>query len=184
MTTWITEKNGKVGRIRQTAKTESPGPGWIEVPTDWGGNPGDNLTWFDAAMRRIPDTTLVSEGKRQDNRGHWYHKYDPGKIKLVYNLDEDPGPEWTREELLPDEPYQKWDDAEGRWIVDTAKKNQAKKEQNIAEKKSAIQNAEGRIQRSLIAREAGIATTEDEQYFSQICAEIISLREELQELQG
>jgi hypothetical protein len=184
MTTWITEKNGKVGRVRQTAETESPGPGWIEVPNDWGGHPGDDLAWFDTAMWRIPDTTLVSEGRRTDNRGRWYNKHNPGETKLIYNLDEDTGPEWTREVLLPDEPYQKWDEEESRWVIDTARKIQAKKEQDTAEKKSAIQNAEQRIQRSLIAREAGIATEEDEQYFAQISAEIISLRNELKELQG
>jgi hypothetical protein len=184
MTTWITEKNGKVGRVRQRDKETSPGPDWKEVPNDWGGNPGDDLAWFDTAMRRIPDTTLVREGKRMDNRGRWYCKDVPGKTKDIHGLDENPGPEWTREPLLPGEPYQKWDEAEGHWIIDTAKKAQAQKGQAIAEKKNAILDAEQRIQRSLIAREAGIASEEDNQYFSQISAEIIALREELRELQG
>jgi hypothetical protein len=183
MTTWITEKNGKVGRVRQTAGEQSPGPVWTRVSDDWGGNQGDDLAWFDAAMRRMPDAILVSEGKRTDNRGQWYHKHNTGETRLIYNLDEAPGPDWTREPLLPDEPYQKWDDDESRWIVDTVKKAQAQKEQRIAEKKSAIQDAEQRIQRSLIAKQAGTATEEDKQYFTQITAEIIALREELRELQ-
>jgi hypothetical protein len=183
MTTWITVKNGRISRIRQTAGEQSPGPDWNRVPDDWGGSQGDDLSWFDAAMRRIPDAVLVSESKRVDNRGQWHAKQNPGETKLIYDLDEDPGPEWTREAPLPDEPYQKWDDKKGRWIVDTAKKTLAGKEQAVAEKKSAIQNAEQRIQRSLIALQAGTATEEDGQYFSQINAEIISLREELRELQ-
>jgi hypothetical protein len=183
MTTWITVKNGRVNRVKQIAGEQSPGPEWNEVPNDWGGSPGDDLAWFDTSMRRMPDAALVSGGKRTDNRGQWHHKHNTGETKLIYSLDEDPGPDWTREALLPDEPYQKWDDEEGRWIVDTVQKTRAEKEQRIAEKKGAIQNAEQRIQRSLIAREAGMATEEDEQYFAQINAEIIALREELQELQ-
>jgi hypothetical protein len=183
MTTWIAEKNGKVGRVRQTAEENAPGPEWTKVPDDWRGSPGDDLAWFDAAMRRIPDAALVNEGKRSDNRGQWYHKYNAGETKSIYNLDENPGPEWTRETPLSNEPYQTWDDAENRWVVDTVKKTQAEKEGLVAEKKSAIQNAEQRIQRSLIALQAGIATEEDKQYFAQITAEIISLRDELREIQ-
>jgi hypothetical protein len=183
MTTWITVKDGKVGRVRQIAETESPGPEWGRVPNDWGGSQGDDVAWFDTAMRRIPDTVLVSENKRTDSRGQWHNKHNPGETKLIYSLDVEPGPEWTRETPLPDEPYQKWDEGKGRWIVDTARKIQAKKDRDIAEKKGAIQNAEQRIQRSLIALQAGTATEEDGQYFSQISAEIISLREELRELQ-
>jgi hypothetical protein len=127
---------------------------------------------------------LVETGKRVDKRGRWFSKTNFGETKLIYNLDEDPGEDWTRETPVENEPYQKWDDTENRWAVDTAEKIQAEKEEHIAEKKSAIQNAEQRIQRSLIALQAGIATEEDEQYFAQITAEIISLREELRELQG
>jgi hypothetical protein len=184
MTTWITVKNGKAGRIRQQDGEDAPGPEWIKVPDDWGGNPGDDLSWFDEAMRRIPDAVLVETGKRIDKRGRWFNKTDCGKTRLIQRLDEELDENWTREMPLENEPYQNWDDTENRWAVDTARKNQAEKEQRVAEKKSAIQNAEQRIQRSLIAREAGIATDEDKQYFSQINAEIMALREELRELQG
>jgi hypothetical protein len=67
-------------------------------------------------------------------------------------------------------------------VVDREAKEEAEKERRVAEKKSAIQNAESRIQRSLIAIQAGTATDEDTQYFNRISAEILSLREELREL--
>jgi hypothetical protein len=57
--TWITKKDGRVGRIRQSGKDAAPGPEWEKVPNDWNGNQGDKLEWFDADMRRIPDAELV-----------------------------------------------------------------------------------------------------------------------------
>jgi hypothetical protein len=181
MTTWITEKDGKVMRIRQIAGEESPGPDWVKVPNDWGGSQGDFLEWFDAGMRRVPDNDLVKSGSRKDYRGRWYHKHNTGETKIIQEIDEEPGSGWTQKEPLPNEPYQKWDG--GQWVIDTVKKTQAKKDQDIAEKKSAIQAAEQRIQRSLIAIQAGIDTEDDRQYFAQINEEIISLREKLREAQ-
>ncbi|MDR1286752.1 MAG: hypothetical protein LBK08_04000 [Treponema sp.] len=134
-------------------------------------------------MRRIPDDELVISGIRKDNTGLWYSKED-GKERLIKELDVEPGEGSTREKPLEKEAFQKWDETSNSWVVDAVKKEKAEKESKIAEKKSAIQNAEQRIQRSLIAIQAGIATEEDEQYFAQITSEIISLREELRELQG
>jgi hypothetical protein len=181
MVTWVTKKDGEIDRICQTPDDTSPGTEWQEVPNDWNGNPGDKLEWFDGDMRRIPDMDLVEMGIRKDNRGAWFNK-DTREKKNVYGLDEEPGEDWTREEPVENEPYQKWDDETGTWIVDTETKEKAEKEQRIAEKKAAIQNAEQRIQRSLIAIQSGTATDEDKQYFDQISVEIISLREELKQI--
>jgi hypothetical protein len=179
--TWITKRDGKVLNICQTGEDKSPGPEWEKVPNDWGGNLEDDLTWFDANMRRIPDQELIDAGKRIDKRGKWFNKKDIGETKIIYSLDEEPGEGWTQKEPLI-EPYQKWDEDSDSWIIDEAKKEEAEKQQRIAEKQAAIKDAEQRIQRSLIAREAKIATEEDDTYFNQISAEILSLREELRGL--
>jgi hypothetical protein len=97
-------------------------------------------------------------------------------------MDEAPGEDWTREKPAENEPYQKWDETAGSWAVDTEAKEKAEKERRIAEKKAAITDAEARIQRSSLARQRGIATVEDEQFFTNLNAEIDSLREELREL--
>jgi hypothetical protein len=132
-------------------------------------------------MRRIPDAELVKAGKRKDNRGEWYSK-ETGESKLVYGLDEEPGDGWTREKPPEGDPYRKWEEASGKWVTDTEAKGKAEKEQRIAGKKAAIEEAERRIQRSLRAKLDGTAGAADEEYFRRISGEIETLREELREL--
>ena len=181
MCTWVTRKDGKIDRIRQTHDDVSPGEEWEKVPNDWGGSSGDKATWFDAGMRRIPDAELVERNIRKDNKGVWYNKATR-ETKIIYALDKEPGADWTKEPPLENEPYQKWDGAANAWVIDTEAKEESEKARRIAEKKNAIEDAERRIQRSVIALQAGTATEEDEQYFNQINAEILSLREELRQL--
>jgi hypothetical protein len=181
MTTWITKEGGRIGRVMQTHTDETPGQEWKKVPNDWGGNPGDKIEWFGGDMRRIPDADLIEAGIRKDGRGLWYNK-DTGEAKTVYDLDMEPGEGWTREAPMENEPYQKWDAASGSWAVDTGAKEEAEKERLITETKNAIDEAERRIQRSLIAKMSGTATEEDDRYFNQIRAEIESLREKLRRL--
>jgi hypothetical protein len=179
-TTWITKKEGKVDDVCQMVGDKSPVGSWEKVPNDWDGNPKDDLAWFDADMRRIPDEKLVELGIRKDCRGTWYNKITQER-KNIYSLDEEVEADWTTEIPL-NEPYQKWDEESGAWIIDTEKKEEAEKNQKIAEKKSAIAEAENRIQRSLRAKLDGTATEEDETYFTQINAEINLLREDLKQL--
>jgi hypothetical protein len=181
MTTWITKKDNKVERICQTGTGVSPGPEWSKVPNDWNGNQEDSLDWYDADMRRIPDSELVGQGKRKDNRGIWFNKKSR-ETKIISALDKEPGEGWTREAPIENEPYQKWSEDSGSWIADTEKKEEAEKNQRIAETRAAIEDAERRIQRSTRAKLAGTATAEDEKYFRQIAGEIDSLREELGEI--
>jgi hypothetical protein len=180
MITWITKKNEKIDRMCQTKDGISPGLNWEKVPNDWGGAPGDKLSWFDSDMRRISDKELVKFDLRKDNRGTWYNKNTQDR-KLIQDLDVEPGEDWTQE-TPGQEPYQKWDEASESWIADAVEKEKAEKEQRIAEKQAKINDAERRIQRSIRAKLAETATEEDEQYFSQINAEILSLRNELREL--
>lgn len=192
-TTWIFEKDGKVARVRQFFGDKSPGPGWRQVPNNWldsssgghqGGNPGDDLSWFDDDGYRMTDAELIEKEKLQDNRGRWHHKEKIGETIQVNRLGEpSPGDDWTKEEPLKNEPYQKWDPKKKKYIVDEEKKKIAKKEQLIAEKKSAIQTAEQGILRSLIVKQRGKATQEDEQVFEKFASEIETLRNEMKEMQ-
>jgi hypothetical protein len=97
--------------------------------------------------------------------------------------DPSPGDEWTREEPLKNESYQKWDSKKKKFVIDEEKKAKAKNEQSIADKKNAIRAAEQNIIRSLIAKQSGSATVEDEQYFEKFSAEIETLRDELKEIE-
>ncbi|GMO51997.1 MAG: hypothetical protein Pg6C_17180 [Treponemataceae bacterium] len=177
MFTFVKIENGKIARIVQSEKNNSPGEGWRVAPNGFGGSPGDRLEWFDSEMRRITDSQLTAQGKRADCRGKWHSTENPGETKIIYNLDEEPGDGWTRLPPLENEPYQKWDGK--AWAADAAKKAEAEKETAVSAKKAEIRNAEERIQRSLIAKQAGTATAEDERYFSEISGEILALREEL-----
>ena len=180
MKTWYTEKNGEVDRIRKTNGDKSPGVEWKEAPNDWGGQSGDKVKWFDKTMHRIPDQKLIEEGKRKDNTGRWFNKENPSETILIYDLDEEPREEFTKEIPMQNEPYQKWDEKKKKWVVDTEKKEQAEKESKIAAKQTAIEDAERRIQRSVRAKLDGTATVDDESYFNKINAEIKKLRKEKQ----
>jgi len=183
-TTWITVKNEKVDRVRLVHGDTSPGPEWRKVPNDWRGNHGDKLEWFDNSGIRITDEKLTEQGQRIDKRGRWYKKDDPfAQPKPVYLRDEDPGEDWTQEEPLKDEPYQKWDPKKKKFVADKESKEKAEKENKISEKKNAIQIAEQKKLRSLIAKWEGIATKEDEEKYNQFSSEIITLRAEIKELE-
>ena len=182
-TTWVTIKNGRIGKIREVSGTMSPGQDWTKVPNDWKGNSGDKREWFDENMRRFgDDNKLVELGLRKNNKGRVYNIKDK-RSRVIYNFDEELHADETKEPPLENEPYQKWDEKKEKWVVDTESKEKAEKEQHIAEKKNAIHAAEQQIIRSLIAKESGIATKEDEQFFEKFSNEIKILRAELQEIQ-
>jgi len=183
-TTWITEKDSKVDRIIQVPEDKSPGPEWRKVPNDWKGNHNDDVTWFDNNGRRIPNSELIEKGIIHDNRGHWFHKENIGESTRVHNIgDKAPGEKWTKTKPLKDEPYQKWDKIKNHFVIDIEKKEKSEKEKLISEKKSAIQSAEQRIQRSLIAKINGKATETDEEFFNKYCSEIENLRVELNQME-
>jgi len=182
MKTWYTIKDGRIDRIRQTESDTPPDPEWHIAPKDWGGNHGDKIEWFNSTMFRIPDAELVNQGKRIDNRGRWYSKDNPGETKQIYDLDEESDEGYTQEPPLQNEPYQKWSEQKNKWVVDTEKKEAAEKENEIAKKQAAIEDAERRIQRSTRAKLAGTNTQEDDQFFDEISSEIELLREEKRQL--
>ena len=183
-TTWITEKDKKVDRVIQVSENKFPGSGWRQVPNDWAGNHGDNLSWFDNSGYRIPDYQLIKEGIIIDNRGKWYHKEKIGESRQVYKLGDDaPGNEWTRGEPIKNESFQRWDDNKKKFVIDEEKKEETEKEQNISEIKNTIQITEQKILRSIISKVGGKATTEDEKYFETFSEEIKALRALLNQLE-
>lgn len=141
---WITWKDDKVNRVMQTPKDVSPGAGFEKVPNDWRGNKGDRRNWFDETMHRIADTKLVQMGIRKDNRGVWNHKYKEGERKQIDKLDVEAGHDWTRKERLPNESFQDWDEEKGNFVVNSEKKEKAKKENEIGTLRSEINSRDWR----------------------------------------
>jgi hypothetical protein len=179
---WIKPKNGRIYRV--ATKPVGDFSEWVKVPENFTGAPGDKLEWFDESWNRIPDETLVRQGKREDFRGKFFHKEKQGETKIIYGLDEEPGEEWTKEEPLENEPFQKWDNTVKAWIVDTEKKAESERQQKISRNQTAIEEEEKKIQRSQRAIIAGAATEEDRQYFVSISQKINALRIEKQKLQS
>ncbi|MDR0322369.1 MAG: hypothetical protein LBI28_12780 [Treponema sp.] len=173
---WYTISEGRIDQIQNGNKPVGEGD-WEKAPDGWKGNHGDKVEWFDKDMQRISDDELIKQGKRVDNRGRVFNVNDRSN-RLIHNLDDELREDETKEPPIENETFQFFDKTKKKWVVDTEKKEVAEKEQRIAEKQSAIEDAERRIQRSTIAKLAGIATSEDEQIFSDISAEITRLREE------
>jgi hypothetical protein len=176
---YITKKDGRICRVATKPVGDSE---WVKVPENFTGAPGDKLEWFDESWNRIPDETLVRQGVRKDFRGKFFHTEKQDETKIIYGLDEEPGEEWTKEEPLENEPFQKWDNTVKAWTVDTGKKAESERQQKISEKQTAIEEEEKKIQRSQRAIIAGAATEEDRQYFDSINRKINALRSEKQEL--
>lgn len=123
MPTYVTIKNQCIDDIRQSSKKYEASSGWIQVPDDFNGDHGDHIDWFTEDMVRIPDEKLIEMGKRFDKRGRWYSKTAIGRVRDISRLDQDPGPDWTKLPPLENEPFQKFDEASGQWVID--KKNKS-----------------------------------------------------------
>jgi len=181
--TWVTEKDSRINRVIQISGDKSPGANWRQVPNDWGGCSGENISWFDNNSRRIPNFELIKKGLLKDNtQKKYYHKKDKREGR-VYNLGDEIGDEYTDQPPLENEPYQEWNENKKTWIVNNVKKEKAENEALISKKKYDINSAEQKIQRSLIAKMSGKATKEDEKYFEMYSAEINTLRNELKEME-
>jgi len=187
---WYTTKDGKIDRIQEIGIDKKPMPenkNWKECLVDTVSK-DESLDWFEISedgiiLRKLTDEEYLKKMGRIDPRGVWYHKERTKPDVTIYDIDSDPpGDDYTLEPLLENKPYQKFDEAKKKWVVDTEKKDTAEKEKAISEKQSAIDNAERRIQRSTRAKLAGTATEEDERFFTEINAEINQLREEKRQL--
>ena len=181
---FIEVKNGIVENIVESANRLQLNNTWQEVPPGFNGSIGDKWPdWFDDNKRRIPDAELVRRGERKDNTGRWYHKEKIGETKLIHALDEEIGDDWTREEPLKNEPYQKWDNKKNKFIVDEEKKQRFEKESALADLKFQIVEIEKKTQRPLRAKIMGRATKKDEEKLQDYESEIERLRLEVNSLE-
>jgi len=186
--TWITKKNGKIGRVQAAREGDKPVPENLEwhkafcrVTAE------ESLDRYEAdaegnlTRRRNDEEYLEKQGKKSA-KGKWYHKKREKQDVEIYNIDAlSPGDDYTQEPPLENEQYQYFDEKKKKWVVDEAKKEKAKKDQEVAEIQSAIDDAERRIQRSTRAKLDGTADEEDERYFTEINAEIKRLRKQKQD---
>ncbi|MCL2480101.1 MAG: DUF2971 domain-containing protein [Spirochaetaceae bacterium] len=121
--TYITIKDQRVDQIRCSSKKTDVSPGWIIVPDGFKGSHGDHIDWFTEDWIRIPDDKLIELGKRFDKRGRYYSKTAIGRVWDILYLDMDPGSDWTNLPPLENEPYQKFDEASGQWVIDIKNKS-------------------------------------------------------------
>jgi hypothetical protein len=96
-------------------------------------------------MHRIPDPELVSQGEREDNRGRWFSKNNAGETKLISNLDEEPGEDWTREAPIEHEPYQKWDEDTNSWTIDVKRKKKTELVNELGTLRSEISSRDWKV---------------------------------------
>jgi hypothetical protein len=183
MKTFYKNENGIV-RVMQTADDKASTPnGWKETKNhDLYKYDGEKIEWFDKDMNRIPDSVLVEKGLRIDNRGCWYHTDNPQETKMIYNMDENPGDNWTQEKPAENELYQKFD--EKKWLVDTKKKERAEKQNELGELKCRIEEAERRQIRPMKAIIRNEATKDDTDKFNEYEEIIQELRPKITVLEN
>jgi len=177
--TWFTIQNGKVAGISKSNNPRDAPPGAIQVPDDHGGFPGDKVSWFTKDWHRVPDELLVKQGVRKDRRGVWFSTKKKGDSKTIYVLDEEPGDDFTREN--PGE-YDVWDSVQKTWVQDNRAKESSDSERELAVIDGTLDTLERKILRSLLAKQAGTATVEDEQYFNEYYTAITKAQAERKSL--
>ena len=184
--TWYTVVDGKIADICITREGVKPLPEnkeWIKSPTNNTLHMETPVERYDENMKFLNDEEWLKKQGKKDPRGKWYHKGREKQDVQIYGSDaESPGDDYTQEPPLENEAYQKFDEKKKKWVVDAEKKEKAEKDSAISRKQAAIEDAERRIQRSTRAKLAGTATEEDEQFFTEINAEINQLRSEKQQL--
>jgi hypothetical protein len=179
MKTFYRNEDGRI-RVMQTANDKATAPnGWTETENhDFYIYDGETVEWFDNEMKRIPDSVLVEKGKRLDNRGHWYRTGNPHETITINNMDEEkPGEDWTLEVPIENEPFQNFE--EGKWVVDTQRKERAEKEAKLTELKSKVEGVEKQQYRSFKAIRMDKATKDDTDKFYEYEAQIEDLRSQI-----
>ena len=182
MKTFITIKDGKIGEIRQQNK--SPGENWQEVPNFFDGSHGDKVEWFNN-WRKMPDDELANRGLIINDKGVWYNK-ETREEKTIREYNEEIDKTlFTREKPVENEPYQKFDEQKNKWIVDTVKKERAKKEAALAGVQMEIEDTERKMIRSMRAIMQNRATEKDTNKFNEYDTLIENkLRPELEKLEA
>lgn len=78
---------------------------------------GEPAIWHDDNWRRIPDSVLVTEGIRIDNRGMYWSKADYRKVFIINKLDIKIPEGFTAISPVDSQPSI-WDSESGEWILD------------------------------------------------------------------
>ena len=186
--TWYTIKDGKIARVQILRDNEKPQPENL----DWKLSPTNNVLHeetpverYDDKMRYLNDEEWLKKQGRKDNRGRWYHKEKIGETKLIYGIDETIDEnEYTKEAPIENEPYQKFDKAKKKWIIDTEKKIRAEKENRLGKLKADVEDAERRQIRPLKAIINKTATEADTKTFNKYEDIINELRPQITVLEN
>jgi hypothetical protein len=140
---------------------------------------------YDENMRYLTDEEWLKKQGRKDLRGRWYSKDKIGETKLVYGLDETVDEtEWTQDAPMENEPYQKFDNAKKKWVVDTEKKERSEKEGRLGKLKADIADAERRQIRPMKAIIRNEATEDDTDTFNRYEEIIHELRPQVSVLEN
>jgi hypothetical protein len=123
--------------------------------------------------------------------GAWYHKERPENLLIIQEHDDAPGEGYTQAVPIEDEPYQYYDEQQGKWVVDveTIERLRMEKERwqvtsEIQKLKSQIEDAERRTIRPLRAISRGRASEEDTMIFEKYDDLIEELRPKIAELEN
>jgi len=188
-TTKLNEKNEEViDRIQILREDESPLP----ANKDWKLSPANNtlheetpVARYDENMRYLTDEEWLKKQVRKDLRGRWYNKEKTGETKLVYGIEETiDETEWTQEPPIENEPYQKFDNAKKKWVVDAEKKERSEKEGRLGKLKADIADAERRQIRPMKAIIRNEATADDTDAFNRYEEIIQELRPQVSVLEN
>jgi len=190
--TWYTPKDGKVNDVAVTREGEKPLP----ENKDWKISLYENvliedsLDWYEidnegVLLRKVSDEEYLLRQGREDPRSTYHHKGREKQDVTINNIDSaPPGDDYTKEEPLPDEPYQKFNEKKGKWEVDTQKKERAEKEKKLAELKSQADFLERKADRPMREKELGIDVEESVKRIRHVQNEIEKLRPEIKALEN
>jgi hypothetical protein len=188
-TTKLNEKNEEViDRIQILREGENPLP----ANKNWKLSPTNNVLYeetpiarYDENMRYLEDDEWLKKQGRKDLPGCWYSKTKTGETMLIYSIEETVDEsEWTQTAPLENEPYQKFDKAKNKWVVDTQKKERAEKENRLGKLKSEIEDAEQRQIRPMKAIIKNEATEYDTNTFNKYEEIIQELRPQVTVLEN
>jgi polyhydroxyalkanoate synthesis regulator phasin len=189
-TTKLNEKGEEViDRVQPVREGESPLPETKDWKL-WNGTetlPAKDtpLTRYDLATGKIlsDDEWCAKQGKKNPV-GFWYNKTTQERTQIYAadaTVDET---EWTQDAPIENEPYQKFDNAKKKWVVDTEKKERSDKESRLGKLKSDIEDAERRQIRPMKAIIKNEATADDTDAFNRYEEIIQELRPQVSVLEN
>jgi len=188
--TWITKKNGKVGKVQAMREGDKPVPENLEwyksfVPHV---TPEENLDWYNVdaegnLVSKLSNEEYLKKQGREDPRTEYYDKERKLPNKIIYGIDSLPPEGFTKEPPIPDEPFQFFDEKKKKFVVDTEKKERAEKERRLAELKGQANALDLEALRPQREKELGIDVEESEIRIRKVQTEIEKLRPEINKLE-